>query len=39
MAIPDIGVIVIFTKPVLSPTYRYFWDPEKPAIFDFYHRC
>jgi hypothetical protein len=24
-------------KPVISPTYRYFWKPEKPAIFDFYH--
>jgi adenylate cyclase len=31
-----IGLFAI-QKAVISPTYRYFWTPEKPAIFDFYH--
>jgi len=24
-------------KLAISPTYRYFWNPEKPVIFDFNH--
>ena len=28
----------VFPKIRITPTYRYFWKPEKPAIFDFYHR-
>jgi len=35
--IQHIGVVASGTKPAISPTYRHFWTPEKPAILNLYH--
>jgi len=33
----DIGNESVLSKVQITPTYQYFWNPEKPAIFDLNH--
>jgi hypothetical protein len=39
MCLPAIiGKKIYLSKVAITPTNQYFWNPEKPAIFDFNHR-